>query len=335
MKKTISVLASLLLIANMAAFAEDNKPAEAIDTIPTEIQGDIMLINEELESIPAYDEAQPSYVCTYGTIKELGENSFTIETQDKDELVINYSDKTYMIDASLVAPFDIENRTSDEVVVYHSTATTMSIPAQTAAFAVMGNVAQGASVPVYTEVEDIKTSDDGLVIVTEGGSKEVTLLADAEVMPYRTKNIVKAQDITKGSKILLWYDMVTMSIPAYATSEKAVILEIAVAEETEETENNNIDFIFDGTEGIYEKGEIKMIPLRAVAEKLGFTVDWIDESMSVIVSKGAFSSQITIGDVNGGLNRARLMLQVAPELTNDKTYVPLSYFDELVKALEM
>ena len=62
MKKTISILASLLLIANMAAFAEDNKPAEAIDTIPTEIQGDIMLINEELESVPVYDETQPSYV---------------------------------------------------------------------------------------------------------------------------------------------------------------------------------------------------------------------------------------------------------------------------------
>ena len=335
MKKIISILLSLVLIASLTAFAMDNKPAEATDTIPTEIQGDIMLINEELEAQPAFDEAIPNYVCTYGTIKELGENSFTIETQDKAELVINYSEQTYMIDAQTVTPFDIENRTSNEVVVYHSTATTMSIPAQTSANAVMGNVKEGESVPVYTEVEDIKTSAEGIVIVTEGGSKEVTLLADAEVAPYRTKNIVKAQDITKGSKILLWYDMVTMSIPAYATSEKAVILEIAVAEETEEAENDNIDFIFDGTEGIYEKGETKMIPLRAVAEKLGFTVDWIEESMSVIISKGAFSSQITIGDVNGGINRARLMLQVAPELTNDKTYVPLSYFEELVKALEI
>ncbi len=332
MKKTVCICAALLMAANMAVYAQDNTPAEALDTIPTEIQGDVMLINDMAEDMPVFAEPQINYLCTYGKITELGEDCFTIETLDGEELVINYGEATYMIDAKTVAPFDIENRTSDDVVVYHSTAMTMSIPAQTAAFAVMGNVEEGISVPVYTEVEDIKTSENGLVIVTEGGTKEITLLDNAEVAPYRTKNIVRAEDITKGSKVLLWYDAVTMSIPAYAASEKAVILEIA----TEEADTNeNIDFIFDGTEGIYEKGEIKMIPLRAVAEKLGFTVDWIEESMSVILSKGAFTSQITIGDVNGGLNRARLMLEVAPELTDDKTYVPLSYFEELLNALEM
>ncbi len=332
MKKIVSITAALLMAANMAAFAQDNTPAEAIDTIPTEIQGDIMLIGDTAEDIKAFPGAEINYMCTYGKITELGENSFTIETLDKTQLVINYGESTYFVDAKTVMPFDIENRTTDDVVIYHSMAMTFSIPAQTTAFAVIGNVEEGMSVPVYTEVEDVRNTDDGLVIVTEGGSKEITLVNNAQVLPYRTKNIVRAEDITKGSKVLLWYDAVTMSIPAYAASEKAVILEIA---ENEALDAPSIDFIFDGTEGIYEKDGIKMIPLRAVAEKLGFKVDWVEESFSVIISKDAFSSQITIGEIFGGLNKAVLKLEVAPELTGDKTFVPLSYFDELLKALEM
>ncbi len=53
--------------------------------------------------------------------------------------------------------------------------------------------------------------------------------------PYQTKNIVKLSDITPGSELVLWYEAVTLSLPAQAATDKAVLIAADAAADDEAT----------------------------------------------------------------------------------------------------
>ena len=323
MKRVLSLILAILAITSMTAFANE----------------DVMLISEEpTEEVAFMPEAM--YTSAYATITEVADDYIMVKTMDDATMRFNTSELTQVIDANTVLPLDLKERETDLVMVTYANAMTMSIPPQAYAFAIVGNIKSEMGNPIFTIVEEVKTAENGIVIVTDGGMKEITVPATAEVSPYMTRNIVTLADIKEGSNVLLWYDMMTMSIPAYATSEKVAVMtcnvmDIYNEEETEEvTEEglyvNGVAITLAEDEVEYDNNGVAMLPLRTVAETLGFKVEWVNESQSIIVSKDAFSATLRIGTVEGGINRMRLVLETAPILYNDsKTYVPSSFFNEL------
>lgn len=83
----------------------------------------------------------------------------------------------------------------------------------------------------------------------------------------------------------------------------------------------------------YEKGELVMVPLRSVSEALGFTVVWNEEAQTIDMDNGSVKTTITIGEdlyfkassEAVGLTDS-LPLGAAPELREDRTYVPAGLF---------
>lgn len=77
---------------------------------------------------------------------------------------------------------------------------------------------------------------------------------------------------------------------------------------------------------------IKMIPLRKVAEGLGYTVTWNEEGQSIELTRGAHYINMAIGqDSYSFARRAPQTLGSAPTLVNDDTtYVPASFVDEII-----
>ncbi len=75
-----------------------------------------------------------------------------------------------------------------------------------------------------------------------------------------------------------------------------------------------------------------MLPVRAVAEHFGYTVEWIEESQSVTLTKGAVYVIFSINENSYAFSRmAPQELEAAPVLVNDETtYVPASLFTELL-----
>ena len=74
-----------------------------------------------------------------------------------------------------------------------------------------------------------------------------------------------------------------------------------------------------------------MIPLRAVCEELGFTVNWIEESRTIELIKGAL--YITCSpDADGYAfsRRAHQPLGKAPMLVDGTTYVPAEFISEIL-----
>ncbi len=77
---------------------------------------------------------------------------------------------------------------------------------------------------------------------------------------------------------------------------------------------------------------VTMLPLRAIAEHFGYAVEWIAESQSVTLTKGAVYVIFSINENSYAFSRrAPEMLEAAPVLVNDSTtYVPQSFFTELL-----
>lgn len=267
--------------------------------------------------------------CSYGKITELGDNYILVETGDKTTIQFNYDENTYLIDSKTVSPLSLKDRTTDSVAVYHSMAMTKSLPPQSYAYTIVGNIENNLGNPTYTVAEAVTKTENGISITTNNGSLIINVPATAKVSPYLTKNIVTLDDITVNSKILLWYDAVTMSIPAYASSERVVILESGTNDSL--VVNGTSITLKDG-EKPYIENDVQMLPLRTVAEALGCKVIWNEADSSITVEKDDFSTVVYIDEVNDAAPAS--VSRTLPNnhravLNGDKTYIEEGFFAQL------
>ncbi|MDR3090875.1 MAG: copper amine oxidase N-terminal domain-containing protein [Clostridiales bacterium] len=73
-----------------------------------------------------------------------------------------------------------------------------------------------------------------------------------------------------------------------------------------------------------------LLPLRDVAENFGFSVEWKGAGQPISVSRGSFETSVTIG-VNEYLKgSAVIKLESAPASHNGATYVPITFFEEVL-----
>ncbi|MBD3920652.1 DUF4163 domain-containing protein [Paenibacillus sp. PR3] len=76
----------------------------------------------------------------------------------------------------------------------------------------------------------------------------------------------------------------------------------------------------------------KLVPLRQTAEALGFKVTWSNKTHSAEVVRGAQWTQVTVGKNSYSFNRvAPFELGAAPSLIKGSVYVPLEFFDQVLK----
>ncbi|WP_096200731.1 copper amine oxidase N-terminal domain-containing protein [Bacillus sp. FJAT-45350] len=113
-------------------------------------------------------------------------------------------------------------------------------------------------------------------------------------------------------ELLVFYTISTKSIPAQTTPSKIIALD-----QTNEQLLAEVQQIIE--EDSYLKEGTRMIPIRQVAEHLGYEVTW---DKGVLVSKENLSYTISIGKKAFGFNRSLRHFDVAPEIISSKTYVP-------------
>lgn len=125
--------------------------------------------------------------------------------------------------------------------------------------------------------------------------------------------------------VLIFFDVILESYPAQTSPSKILVLN---------KETSKIDkAITMANEDYYEVNGVKMIPLRRVAEQLGFQVD--STGRGAIVSKGNVSFTITRGTKQYGYNKALRYFQQEPELLEKgKTYVPYEMLEQLIELTE-
>ncbi|MGE8003700.1 stalk domain-containing protein [Lysinibacillus sp. NPDC093216] len=138
---------------------------------------------------------------------------------------------------------------------------------------------------------------------------------------------VAAKDLVEKN-LVVFYTASTKSIPAQTTPSKVIVLDDESGNTTENTIDAEIAEII--ATDYYEVDGTKMVPLRLIAEKLGYTVD--STGKGAIVSKGNLSYTITRGEKMFGYNKALRSLNEAPALLGgNKTYVPVEFVEEYLK----
>jgi len=323
LKKTLSVILALsTMAASTAAFAE-----EGVMLIKS-YDDEVMLISEEETAVTEPLAVEYDKVELYGTAG-LEEGWLYIATETGD-VMLNTDANTLFVDGqgyptSMEA---IENGTTLKVIA--SQAMTMSLPPQSYAHVIM-TADDNGGFPIYAEVKNITADSEGnLVFSSKDGVYDIVYGEGmTEVAPFATRNIVTAADIKEGSRILVMADIMTMSIPAMVPANKIILLpEVAEIEETaliEKVTVNGADFDF------IEKDSVILLPVRAICEKAGLSVQWDDNLKAVTV--GTVPMGVTF---NIGLNsytKARMMpqtLSAAPIAENERTYVPVDFFTEIL-----
>lgn len=315
LKKTLAtILALASLAAQGAVFAED----------------DIMLISENPVAVTEPLAVEYDKIEQYGTAKVEEDGLYIIDQAEISEVFLNTDANTIFVDSmgyktSMEA---IENGASLKVIA--SNAMTMSIPPQTYAHVVM-LADENGGFPIFAEVEKIITDDSGNLVFSSKDGKYDIVYGEGmtQVEPFATRNIVTTADIKENSRILVFADIMTMSLPALVPANRIVILPDAV-EITEEAVIESVTV--NGTEfNFIERDSVLFLPVRATCESAGLTVQWDDTLKAVTV--GTVPMGVTFNSGVNSYTKARMMpqtLSAEPITEGDRIYVPVDFFTEIL-----
>lgn len=153
---------------------------------------------------------------TTGKILEVKDNMVVVKGE-RGIVAALLNDETYLLNgkngkAKKLSSFKV----GKEVTVYHSPKMTRSIPAQTQAYAIIlgdNDVKQGK----FFVVDQVTPSENGEYVSVMDSSH--SLIATVDKKAYRYYSQIKA-----GDRLLVWYDMMTMSLPARTNAQKVVVL---------------------------------------------------------------------------------------------------------------
>lgn len=187
-------------------------------------------------------------------------------------------------------------------------------------------------VDAYAKVEEVVVNAANTLALNVNEESDITDL-NGEKVAYT--------DIA-DKYLAVFYDVSTKSIPAQTTPNKVVVLgEVEKEEDTDTpvvqdptkvtkvTVNGKevCNVTYDSTNKTF------MVPVRVIAENLGYTVGWEGGELLVTVGNETKEVKFNIGvnsySVNGTERRAGL--EKAPELIDDTTFVPSSFFSDVLE----
>lgn len=287
-------------------------------------EGDIEGNVKEVIEFEEPEQLKQEFIGFYGTIKEIQEEegrlSIVVENDQEEpgNIAIFYVlEETFLVSNKTM---DIVDRSYLEegmkVMAYYPSDIILPmiypprIPADVVA--VMENE-EYTNVEVYRFDENLLSTDGILQIFPD----EETVIVDRE------GNLLKKEDI-RNSKAVVFYGIAELSLPAKAVPQKVIVLK----EQLKDTGRA----VIEGVETVlnkpmYMKDNTIMVPLRQIAEALGYEVKWNGENYSVEIMKGAHWFLVKIGEDDYNFAKMKTQLGIAPELINSTTYVPMEFLE--------
>lgn len=288
---------------------------------------------QEIIPISLVENTIPSFKSFTGKVLEIsdfniqdGTKLIKTKSEDGNEATLFLSPDTYIVD-------NVEIKTGDKVTGYYDANKPMIMiypPQYTTEVICVKDEAKNIMVDIFNE--ELVSSDNFLKL----NISEQTEIVLKNGTPYNG-------DIF-GRKIVVTYGVTTKSIPAQTTPSKIVVLseknmfeeanEWPLEESTYTPDVSKMDIIVSGkkisapTPYTNSTGTV-MVPLRAIAEALDFSVKWESKNKSVQIGIG---TSLTIGeDLYIYMKTAPIKLGTSPELIDGRTFVPLSFFREVMK----
>ncbi len=259
-------------------------------------------------------ESQSSFNSFTGTVKKItdfegvkGSKYVLVENQDGQEANLIISNGTYVVNnekidtGSVITGFYDAN--APMIMIYPPQYNTVVV-----------SVA-GSKVPC------IKIDKFDKDLVSSDNMLKLNISKETEIISQDGKAF--EGELTNRNLVVL-YGISTKSIPAQTSPDKIVVLFENVASKNIVVNNKTIEAPSAYTN---QKGTV-MVPVRAIAENLGFDVKWEGKTKTVMIGKGI---SLTIGKDNYiFMKTAPIKLGTAPEIVDGKTFVPLSFFKDVL-----
>ena len=275
----------------------------------------------------AFAQSVPKELQMAGSVTNRNGDMITITNDNKKtgSVALHITDDTFVIQNGTgyyLNGFDI--REGEQVKAWYGPVLTRSLPPQGKADAVIAGEQNDRPTFTYFNIGKVEPQEDGSVrVLNVNESQYVTIFP--QVYP-------DVAELKAGDKMLLWYEFTTMSMPGQATATKAVLLKQGPADINISTTAGVI--AMDGKEladiKLIEKNNTLYVPLRQVAEALGYTVTWNGDAQTAVVYDGPRSAVCTIGSYDYGQQRMRVQLQYTPELIDGVTMVPVEMLEHIL-----
>lgn len=174
----------------------------------------------------------PDSVLYYGTVEaisrdESGEIASLHMSSDRyGEYVMHLSEETVWIDSGNRTASDPATLKEGEgLYVFHSPAATLSLPPQSAAFAIVRNIPQDAGCAQYHKVSETALEDGKLKITVDQGGLSLLTDGKTEFSFYNREGVPAPEDIPAGSRIVVWYDAYAAVYPGQTYARHVMVLD--------------------------------------------------------------------------------------------------------------
>ena len=184
-----------------------------------------------------------------------------------------------------------------------------------------GKVANSINGDVLAYV-DTQSNNDARIEIgatddVDNGKATITLFSDKET----TADIVVAVKATNGAI----YGK-TLSYTFGAEDVNANTSVVMTIGSSDMVVNNQVVAMKDAAP--YVANDRTYVPFRALGEALGAEVEWDNDARTVTYTLGKTEVVMTIGETTYTVNGEEKTMDVAPEITNDRTYVPVRFVGE-------
>lgn len=305
---------------------------------PLAVKADNNLEKKEIIPISAPIEVQqPEYINFEGKITEINKDGTLFSIRVMSDETDLYNGMVFHINEGVILLNDETKelilkdtlKKGDTISGYYGKNTPMmlSMPPQLSPDVIVVKESKGFSaIKVDKFNKDLLSSDGSLRI----NQSDNTIIVDKD------GNKLEKEDILDRD-LIIFYSIVLESYPAQTTPEKIIvmdkeevvvedleikILDKMIIEEKEITLNKSL---YQNEQGVM------MIPLRQIAEILGYEVKWNNEERSVELIKGPHWTLVTIGQDNYSFAKMLIKLGTAPEIKDSTTYVPYDFLTEVLR----
>lgn len=217
--KFIALLTGLSLLLTITGCSAQSAEEPGSPNVQTELSGQENPSEEntqpdttegtEAEDAPSNESLSSDMIKIWGTITSIDDSGITVDNQSGNSsageiiLTVDPSQKT-VIDAVTGFPVALDEIETGSFEAYLGSAMTMSLPPQTNPYMVIVNIPEDTSAPQYITVSEQPVTEAGTMVIkaTDGNSYQIP--EDVEIIPFLTRNIVRLDDITEGSRCLIW-----------------------------------------------------------------------------------------------------------------------------------
>lgn len=235
-------------------------------------------------------------VTLWGQLHWQDDTSFLLENQTLEQSWLIHTDETLYLSATTGEPLDATAfQDGDTVYVYTSPAMTFSIPPQTSAWVVLGNIPLDFGVPGYYIIDgSVVVNADSIALST--GDEVLTIDNSVALTQFDTAQTITWQTLTAGSGLLVWRD------GTGAIYRTAVILAQADDDDNLPTiaVDDDLTVTLNSAKVLSMKAQLHndqlFLPLRAIGEALGRDV-WWDSTYGACVQGTEFYSILPNGGV--------------------------------------